>query len=82
MIANVTWKATNARVGIVCAVPIAGTTSLTFCMPKKCRSPRNLPSPPKAREKPTRIQVTLTTAMAAKFWISMPRMCLARTMPP
>ena len=44
--------------------------------------PKNLPSPLKAREKPTRIHVTLTIAMAAKFWISMPRMCLARTMPP
>ena len=38
--------------------------------------------PPKARVKPITTQVTLTIAIAAKFCISMARVCLARTMPP
>ena len=38
--------------------------------------------PPKASVKPTTTQVTLTTAIAAKFCISMASACLARTMPP
>ncbi len=33
MIANVSWKATNAIVGVVCADPSAGTTSLMCSSP-------------------------------------------------
>ena len=38
--------------------------------------------PPKAQVNPITTQVTLTIAMAAKFCISMARVCLARTIPP
>ena len=73
---------TIAIVGVVWNDPSVGTTSLMFCSPKKCRSPRKALVPPKAQVKPTMIQVTLTIAMAAKFCINMPRTCLTRTMPP
>ena len=82
MIANVNWNATIAIVGVVCAVPSVGTTSLMFCRPKKCRSPSHWLLPPNAQVKPITTQVTLTMAIAAKFCISIARTCLTRTMPP
>ena len=82
MMANVSWNATNTIVGIVWRRPSVGTTSPMWRRKTKCRSPRYLPSPLNAQVKPMTTQVTLTIAMAAKFCISMARVCLARTMPP
>ncbi len=82
MIANVSWNATKHIVGISCAEPSVGTTSPMWRRKTKCRSPRYLPSPLNAQVNPTRIQVTLTTPIAAKFCNSMARVCFARTMPP
>src|SRR5919197_3693853 len=81
MIANVNWNATNTIVGNVCAEPSTGQASPMCLMNAKCRSPRYLPSPPNAQVNPTTSHVTLTTAIAAKFCISMASTCLTRTMP-
>jgi hypothetical protein len=51
------------------------------CRPAKCRSPTKPLPLPKAREKLTSTQTTLTMAIVTKFCMSMARACFARTMP-
>ena len=82
MIANVSWKATNTIVGIVCAVPSVGTTSAMLLHEDEVQVAEVLAVTAEGQVNPIISQVTLTIAIAAKFCISIASMCLARTMPP
>src|SRR5581483_12362618 len=70
--ANIIWKATNTRGGMVCALP-SGASLTRWFMAAKCKSPMILPLSilPKASEKPMTIQIVVTIEIVKKFIISM-----------